>query len=55
MRERERDLENQLVEARPFEANIIIIVQIINPNDLIATIQQYFGAMHADKPSRARH
>ena len=45
----------QLVEARFFEANVIIIVKIIDPNDLIATIQQYFGAMHADKPSRACH
>ena len=45
----------QLVEARLFEANVIIIVQIIDPNDLIATIQQYFGAMHADEPSHACH
>ena len=45
----------QLGKARLFEANVIIIVQIIDPNDLIAAIQQYFGAMHADKSSRARH
>ena len=45
----------QAIQPGFFQANVIIIVQIINPDDLIATIQQYFGAMHADKPSRARH